>query len=31
MAREALGWRGFREPTHSKEALIMFGEDRQIL
>ena len=31
MAREALGWRGFRGPTHSKEASMMFGEDQQIL
>jgi ubiquinone biosynthesis protein COQ4 len=30
-AREALGWRGFRGPTDSREASIIFGEGREIL
>ncbi|RVT91020.1 hypothetical protein [Sphingomonas crocodyli] len=30
-ARDALGWRGFRGPTDSREASIIFGEGREIL
>jgi ubiquinone biosynthesis protein Coq4 len=30
-AREALGWRGFRGPTCSKEASLVFGEGREII
>jgi ubiquinone biosynthesis protein COQ4 len=30
-AREALGWRGFRGPTDSKEASLIFGEGREII
>lgn len=30
-AREALGWRGFKGPTDSKDASLVFGEGREIL
>ena len=30
-ARQVLGWRGFKGPTDSKEASIIFGEGREIL
>ena len=30
-ARDKLGWRGFRGPTESREASIIFGEGREIL
>jgi ubiquinone biosynthesis protein COQ4 len=30
-AREALGWRGFRGPTDSLEASLVFGEGREII